>query len=389
MLDNFEQVTKAAGLVAELLAACSRISVLVTSRETLRLRAEHVYPVLPLNLPPADPRHISAEDVARYEAVQLFMDRSRAVRPDFALTDDNASLVAEICRRLDGLPLAIELAAARLRLLSPEALKEQLGDRLGLLRRGPRDLPERQQALRATIDWSYQLLDSNEQRLFELLAVFADADIAAVEAVATQAGAAIGAASDVLDGLTSLVEKSLIRRVDLPRGGSCIAMLETIREFAKDRLLQRGDFAARARRAHATYYADVVHRLQPDLVGARRLDAVATMTADVDNLRIAWRYWVTEEDLAQLEKLADGLLILNEARGWPLDTVGLTTDMLSVLARTASLPDRIHQEIALRASLARALMTTKGYTPEVEDGVCQESRAVRGRHRHGPAVLAT
>ena len=146
------------------------------------------------------------------------------------MTDDNAPAVAEICRRLDGLPLAIELAAARLRLFSPEALREQLRNRLGLLRSGPRDLPQRQQTLRATLDWSYELLKPGEQRLFELLAVFADADIAGVEAIAARIDTIDGVAPDVIDELASLIDKSLIRQVEQPHGEARITMLETIRD---------------------------------------------------------------------------------------------------------------------------------------------------------------
>ena len=152
VLDNFEQVTEAAGLVGEWLGDCPDMKALVTSREPLRVRAEHVYRVPPLGLPPVDLASPSADRLEQFEAIQLFVDRARAVRPDFRLTDENASSVVEICRRLDGLPLAIELAAARLGLLSPDALRDRLGDRLALLRSGPRDLPERQQTLRATID---------------------------------------------------------------------------------------------------------------------------------------------------------------------------------------------------------------------------------------------
>ncbi len=176
--------------------------------------------------------------------MQLFVDRARAVRPGFELTDDNAAAVAEICRRLDGLPLAIELAAAHLRLFSPEVLRDRLGNRLGLLRSGPRDLPERQQTLRATMDWSYELLKPGEQRLFELLAVFADAEIVAVEAVAADLDGIDDVALDVLDGLAGLAEKSLVRLVDQPDGEPRVAMLQTIREFAADRLDQRPDVAA-------------------------------------------------------------------------------------------------------------------------------------------------
>ena len=367
VLDNFEQVTEAAAAVAQLLRDCPQLIVLATSREALHVRAEHVYPVPPLGLPPAALTQASATQVEAYEAVQLFIDRARAVRPDFRLTDDNAAAIAEICRRLDGLPLAIELAAARLGLFSPDVLRDRLGDRLGLLRSGPRDLPERQQTLRATMDWSYELLEPGEQRLFEFLAVFADAGFGAIEAVATDVGTVDGLALDVLDGLAGLAEKSLIRQVAQPGGEPRVAMLETIREFAADRLDQRPDFGSRARRAHATHFADLALRLRGELTGNQRETALATMTADVANLRIAWAHWVAAGNLEPLDKLADSLLILNDARGWYHDTVGLTSDMLSVLGQSASSPDRISQEIALRTSLARALMATRGVTQEVED----------------------
>jgi predicted ATPase/class 3 adenylate cyclase len=367
VLDNLEQVTEAAGAVTQLLRDCPaliawppavRRCTSGPSTSSWFRRSACLQP---------GPKRASAVQVEGYEAVQLFIDRARAVRPDFRLTDDNAPAVAEICRRLDGLPLAIELAAARLRLFSPDVLRDRLGDRLGLLRSGPRDLPERQQTLRATMDWSYELLEPGEQRLFEILAVFADAEIIAVEAVVARVDAVDGVALDVLDGLASLADKSLVRQVDLPGGEPRVAMLETIREFAADRLGQRPDLGARAREAHATYFADEARRLRGDLTGAEREPALAAMTADVSNLRIAWRYWVTAGDLEQLDKLADSLLILDDARGWYLDTVELTTDMLAVLGAGTSRPDRVGQEIALRTSLARALMATKGFTPEVEE----------------------
>ncbi len=370
ILDNFEQVTEAAGALAQLLSDCPELTVLATSREALHLRAEHVFPVPPLALPPADSGHATALQAGSYEAVELFVDRAQAVRPDFRLTDDNAPAVVEICLRLDGLPLAIELAAARLRLFSPEVLRDRLGDRLGLLRSGPRDLPERHQALRATMDWSYGLLEPGEQRLFEFLAVFAGAGIGAVEAVAAQVDALDaldGIAADILDGLFSLADKSLIRQVDLAGQEPRVAMLETIREFATDRLDQRPEFRAEARRAHATYFADAARRWRAELTGNQRETALAVLAVDIANLRIAWAYWVAARDIEQLDKLADSLLILNDSRGWYLDTVGLTTDMLEVLGTSPSAPDRVGQEIALRTSLARALMATKGFTQEVED----------------------
>ena len=366
VLDNLEQVTEAAGVVARLLAECERLTVLATSRQALHVRAEQVYPVPPLALPPAGRSSATARQVGEYEAVQLFLDRARVVRPDFELTDDNASAVAEICRRLDGLPLAIELAAARLRLFSPEVLRDRLGDRLGLLRSGPRDLPERQQTLRAAMDWSFELLEPGEQRLFELMAVFADAEVTAVEAVAESLGEIDGVALDVLDGLAGLVEKSLLRQVDVPGGEPRVTMLETIREFAADRLGQRPDLASRARRCHATWYADMARRLRADLVGGGREEALAALGADIGNLQRAWACWVEARDLGQLDGLAGPLLILNDAQGWYLDTVRLASDMLAVLEAAPSSPDAVNQEIALRTTLARALIATKGFTPEVE-----------------------
>jgi len=367
VLDNLEQVSDAAGMVARLLRDCPDLAVLATSREALHVRAEQVFPVPPLSLPEAGPGLVTAERAGRCEAVRLFVDRAQAARPDFRLTDDNAPAVAEICRRLDGLPLAIELAAARLRLFTPEVLRDRLGDRLALLRSGMRDLPERQQTLRATMDWSYELLEPGEQRLFEFLAAFADAEVGAIEAVAISFDAEADGISDVLDGLEGLADKSLVRFLDLPGSERRVTMLETIREFAADRLDQHPDASARVRRAHAMYFADRAGRSRADLTGSGREAALVALAADAANLRIAWAFWVAAGDLEQLDKLADPLMILDDARGWYLDTVGMTTDMLAVLAASPPSKDRVGKEIALRTSLARALMTTRGVTREVED----------------------
>ena len=266
VLDNFEQVTAAAAVTTELLQACPDLRFLVTSREPLHVRAEHVFPVPPLGLPPAGRGPVTAAGIATSEAVQLFVDRARAARPDFELDDGNAAAIADICRRLDGLPLAIELAAARLRLFSPDALRDRLGSRLELLRSSGRDLPERQQTLRATIDWSYDLLEPGEQRLFEALAVFADADLRAVESVLAVVGAPKGSDVGIIDALASLLEKSLVRQVEVQAGEPRLSMLETIREYATERL-EQGPASAQVRRAHATYYADLAAAPSP---GPRR-----------------------------------------------------------------------------------------------------------------------
>ena len=229
LLDNFEQILPAAPVVADLLASSHGLKVLVTSREPLRLRGEHEYAVPPLALPdvraPATPSSIS-----QYAAVALFLARAVAIRADFAVTVENASAVAEICTRLDGLPLAIELAAARVRLLTPQAMVGRLERRLPLLTGGARDLPARQQTLRDTIAWSHDLLDDPERRLFRRLSVFVGGwTLEAAEAVCNPDGDV-----DVLGGLESLVAKNLVRRDDTGHGDVRFRMLETIREYADE-----------------------------------------------------------------------------------------------------------------------------------------------------------
>ena len=217
------------------------------------------------------------------------------------------------------------------------------------------------------MDWSYELLEPGEQRLFELLAVFADAEITADRGCGRPLSMRPAASTlDVLDGLARLIEKSLVRLVEVPGGEPRVAMLETIREFAADRLDRRPDVAASARRAHAAHYADMARSLRTDLTGGRREAALTALGADVANLRIAWHHWVAARDLERLDQLAGPLLILDDAHGWYLDTVAQSRDMLAVLEAVPSSPDRAAQEIALRINLARALMAAKGFTPEVE-----------------------
>jgi predicted ATPase len=366
LLDNFEQVTSAAPAIAQLLQHCAHVKILVTSREALHLRSEHIYPVPPLGIPSADLQQQTIEQLIQSEAVQLFIDRVRAVKPDFAVTDANAPAVAKICLRLDGLPLAIELAAARIRLFSPQALLERLGSRMNLLRGGARDLPARQQTLRDTIDWSYQLLDTDEQRLLGVLSMFSGCTLEAAEAVAAGINHPDGMRTDTLDGLASLVDKSLVRQVDQDTGEPRLVMLETIREYAAERLAQDVNLSASAHRAFATYFADFTQRQWEHLTGQGRENALREMGSEIENVRTAWRYWVEKKDLEQLTKFVNSLWLLYDARGWYHDTVSLTNDLLSLLASTPSTAERIQQEIMLQISLARALLATKGYTEEVE-----------------------
>ena len=247
VLDNFEQVIEAAPLVADLLGACPDVTMLVTSRVRLRLSGEREVPVAPLGLAALD-RHRSVADVATSDAVRLFVARAEAVQPDFALTPDNAVAVAEICRRLDGLPLAIELAAARVKVLPPAALLARLDHRLPLLTGGGRDLPERQQTMRAAIAWSHDLLTPEEQVLFRRLAVFAGGfTLEAAEAVASGSGEP---GIDPFEGVASLLDKSLLRQEAGPGGEPRFVMLETVREFALEQLVASGEEGA-IRERHA------------------------------------------------------------------------------------------------------------------------------------------
>jgi predicted ATPase len=366
LLDNFEQVTSAASIAAELLRDCAHLSLLVTSREALRLRGEHVFPVPSLGLPKARFKQLLPEQLTQYDALRLFIERAQSVQPDFSVTNENAPAVAEICWRLDGLPLAIELAAARIRLFTPQALLERLGSRMKFLRGGARDLPARQQTLRDAIDWSYEMLDEGEQRLFELLSVFQGCTIEATETIAGGIELLVDPDMDVLEILSSLVDKSLVRQVSLDSGEPRLLMLETIREFAAEKLEEQIEFRSMARLAQAVYYADFTQRQWIRLTGSGREAALTELILDIENLRTAWNYWVEEKNLEQLGKFIDSLWLLYDARGWYHSLIDLITDMLSVLSSTPATPERIQQEILLQTGLARALQVIKGYTADVE-----------------------
>lgn len=374
LLDNFEQVTAAAVWVAELIQYCPRLKLLATSREALHVRGEHLYPIPPLGLPAVGGGRLNPDELAQYEAVQLFVERAQAVRPSFELTDKNAEAVLELCLRLDGLPLAIELAAARIRLFSPQALQQRLGSRLKLLRGGARDLPERQQTLRSTIDWSYELLEPAEKMLFAVVSVFSGCTFEAVEEVAGSIERLDETGIEVVEGLVSLTDKSLMRLSEADAGEPRLRMLETIREYAADRLKTDRELNAATCRAHAGYFADFAQRQWRRMASYAREEAMDEMAAEVDNLKIAWDYWVQDGELEQLHKMVDGLWLLYDGRGWYQATVELTTDLLNILSTTPSSPEAAEQEIMLQTSLARALMVTRGYTPEVEEAY---SRALR------------
>ena len=316
VLDNCEHVLPgAAPAVAALLAACPRLAVLATSRGALRLTGEHEYPVLPLPLPaPPDPvRPPTPAALSRCEAVALFAQRAAAVRPDFALTGENAPAVAEVCRRLDGLPLAIELAAAQVKVLPPRALLARLSGRLAVLVGGPRDAPARQQTLRATLDWSHALLDGKERVLFRRLAVFAGGwTLDAAEAVCNCPD---GSSPGALPGLGQLLDKSLLRQQEPPDGEPRFAMLETVREYALERLEQSGEAAA-IRRRHAGHFLAMAERAAPALAGPGQRGWLERLEAEHDNLRAAlgWSIAADDESAAAL-RLAGALGRFWEVRG--------------------------------------------------------------------------
>ena len=249
VLDNFEHLVQAAPTVADLLAISHHLKIMVTSREALHVYGENEFPVPPLMLP--DVRSISSvQALSQYPAVALFVQRAVAVKPDFDLTRENAPAVIEICARLDGLPLAIELAAARIKVLSPSSLLARLASRLQLLTGGSRDLPQRQQTLRAAIDWSYDLLSTPEQKLFRRLSVFVGGcSLEGAEAACDTKG---DLDIDLLDGIASMVDKSLVQQMDQAKGESRFVMLETIREYGLERLAASGEETL-TRRAHAAY----------------------------------------------------------------------------------------------------------------------------------------
>jgi len=296
VLDNFEQVLPAATDLAALLAACPALTLLVTSREPLRLRWERTRPLAPLALP--DPARLAdLDDLAATPAVALFVGRARAVRPDFALTMDNAAAVAAICARLDGLPLALELAASRSSLLSPHALLARLDPRLPLLRWAAPDLPARQRTLRATIDWSYDLLSLAQQTLFRSLSVFAGGwsfDAAGAVAMADAPNAL-----DALDGVGALVDKGLVATMEDADGAPRFRMLETIRDDAAERLEASGE-ADSVRRRHADWYLALAERARPHWSGPEQRAWLARLEGESANLRAALR-WSVEHGAAETE----------------------------------------------------------------------------------------
>jgi predicted ATPase/class 3 adenylate cyclase len=303
LLDNLEQVLEAAPVVDGLLSTAAGLKILATSRTPLGLYGEYEFPIPPLSLP--DPESLPPlENLTEYEAVRLFVERARAVRPDFSLAEDNGPAVVEICERLDGLPLAIELAAARIKVLPPQVLLDRLGNRLKILTGGARNLPERQRTLRNAIEWSYGLLDEGEKMLFGRLGVFSSgATLGAMEAVCDAEG---DLPTDVFEGTSSLLDKSLLRQEEGAGGEPRFVMLETIQEFANAKLEGSGEAEA-VRRAHTEYFLALAEEAEPMLWGAEDAAWLDRLEQEHDNMRAALS-WAIEHEEGELALRVVGAL---------------------------------------------------------------------------------
>lgn len=320
VLDNFEQIVDAAPVLVRLYTVAPAATFLVTSRIVLRIRGERVYEVPPLPTPRGD-LPASLDPATRTAAVALFVDRAKAIDPGFDVTPGNAADLASICRTLEGLPLAIELAAAKVRILSPAGIAERLGQSLPLLTAAVRDLPERHRTMRATIDWSVSLLPEVQRDLLEDLGVFATRfTLEAVEAL----GHGRSWDGQAIDGLAALVDGSLVKQFEVG-GRRVFSLLAIVREYALGRLKERGE-AAQMRRAHADYYCALVRRVAPQLDGAGQVDAVARLGLELPNLRAAVRHLVHTDRLDDAGDFAWSLLIywwisgfFAEVRVWMLE----------------------------------------------------------------------
>lgn len=315
LLDNFEQVVSAGPLLTELLAACAELKLLVTSREALRVHGEHELPLLPLPLSGLEQTsdQVSVETLSRYPSIALFVERAQASQPDFQLTVDNAAAVAEVCARLDGLPLAIELAAARSKLLPPQAMLVRLQESsLNLLTSGIRDAPERQQTLRSTVQWSYDLLTTDEQRTFRWLTVFVGGCTldAASDVISMSPHLA---SSDVLDNITSLINKSLVQQTE-SNGEARLVMLETIREFGLTQLAQEDELEA-VQPICAHYYLSLAEATVPHLSGREQKAWLQRLGREQDNVRAALLWGFEHQEAEFILRLVGALWQYWGARG--------------------------------------------------------------------------
>lgn len=352
LIDNFEQLLPAASLLSTLLVACPTLKILVTSRTLLRLYGEQEYPVPPL----PDP-----------SAISLFVARARSVQPHFALTEQNREAITQICARLDGLPLAIELAAVRIKLLSPQAILERLGSRLRLLTGGARDLPARQRTLRGAIEWGYELLPPEERCLFWRLAIFSGSfSLGAAEAICSEVG---NNWVDVFEGISLLLDKSLLRSVEQadPSGERRFEMLETIREYALERLVESGEEAALLEQ-HALYFLAWSEQAAPALQRAEQMEWLERLEAEHDNLRAALEWILRAQRGEEATRFGIALALfwelhshLSEGRRWmarllPLSESSPLPQQAQLLRRASALANLQCDYEAAVTLLARSLV---------------------------------
>jgi predicted ATPase/class 3 adenylate cyclase len=383
LLDNLEQVIESAPVLDGLLSAAPKLKILATSRTPLGLYGEQEFPVPPLSVP--DPESLPPlENLASYEAIGLFLERARAVRPEFSLTQENAPAVVEICERLDGLPLAIELAAARIKLLPPRVLLERLGNRLKLLTGGARNLPERQRTLRNAIEWSYGLLEEGEKMLFGRLGVFSGgATLEAMEAVCDARG---DLPADVFDGASSLLDKSLLRQEEGAGGEPRFVMLETIHEFANAKLEGSGE-AEGLGRLHAEYFLALSEEAEPGLKGPEQEMWLERLEPEHNNMRAAlswamirgesevglrlagalWRFWWMRGYFDEGRRWLEEILAQNEGapapRGKALEGLSWLSHLQGDLDRAEAVAEEgleLSAEAGVETSTVASLRSTLG-----------------------------
>ncbi|HKA10504.1 MAG TPA: BTAD domain-containing putative transcriptional regulator [Candidatus Dormibacteraeota bacterium] len=375
VMDNCEHLVEAAARIADaIVGRCPAVRILATSREPLVVTGETLCPVPSLRLPPED---VAPEDAAGYAAVRLFLDRGSAARPDFALTAHTVAAVVQICRRLDGLPLAIELAAARLRSLSVAQVAERLDDRFALLTGGTRTALARHQTLRAVVDWSWELLDEPERALLRRLSVFAGG--ATLEA-AERACAGVGLArAGILDILASLVDKSLVEADGVQRDEMRYRLLDTVRAYGAERLREAGETTA-VGRAHAEYFCDLAERAEPELRARNQLTWLARLDAEHDNLRAALRWAVDSRDTELAMRLFGAL-------AWYWSLRGRLPEGRSWLRSVMAMPGEVPALVRARADVMAGLWSWAVDSPEAAVAAAGRARALYKQSGQPPHPL--
>ncbi len=370
VLDNFEQVTDAAPQIADLLGACPTLKVLSTSRATLRLRWEHEIAVPPLAVPELR-RLPPLDELSLVPSIALFIERAQAVTPEFRLIEANAAAVAEICVRLDGLPLAIELAAARVKLFSPAAILARLERRFDLLRADTQDRPGRHQTLRAALDWSYQLLPPPEQRLLRRMAVFVGGCTLDAAAHVTE--------SPRLDELASLVDKSLLRQIATADGETRCYMLETVRQYALEQLTESGEHEE-LRVRHAAWCLKLAETAEPELVGPRQVSWLERLEREHDNLRAALRWCIDRGDAEMGARLGGALWRFWSIRGYPREGRSWLTELRTLGSAQRTTP--AHAKVL--AGAGRLAYDQGDYV--ASRALHEESLAIRRELDDAPAI---